>query len=197
MRSKNMATLATILACQALISGCSKVDLGWTEEVEVGRIGVVTVSRTAHGKKREPLGGPHGWEKNELTLAVSAGNADVVHPPEWKGRLTPILIDYSNDTRSWIVLSSLSECRDWSSRGHPIPPYIQYVSVNGGPWREVPLEARLVGRKANLLTNIDYERTPNTVDKNYREERNTRSLRIDQEVLRSWGLNENNFCATN
>lgn len=131
-------------------AGCGKVDIAWTEDVDLQDGTHLVVARSAGGKKQGEIGGPGGWESTQMILEIKSP-VSAANPPIWSERWVPILMDYDAQTKEWFVVATFYMCTDWYDLGRPKLPYVEY-RVKDGRWQQVPLSAELFGRKANLLT---------------------------------------------
>jgi hypothetical protein len=156
---------------------------------------MIRVERTAQGRTFSELGGMGGW-KDPVNMSVSITRAPdgIKPPPEWRDGYVAMLLDYDAPAKSWSMVATYYYCETWYALGRPIPPYIEYQSVQGSPWKRVPLEERLIGREANLLTGPRTDGEPDLVTIADKEFRERSSGRMYQLVLRKWGRAEANVC---
>lgn len=193
-RIYRLGRLCSLLLAAKLLCGCAKVHLQWMEEIQLQQGTQLTVERTAAGRKRAELGGPKGWEQTEMSIAFGQAPAGAVRPPTWRAAYVPILIDYDPATRTWSLVTAFYRCETWYALGRPMPPYVQYQSTDGQPWRKTPLDERFIGRPANLLTGPRSDGEPELVTIGDKTRRNRSAAPLFKQVLRRWGSEEENFC---
>jgi len=191
--SKFMALTLTLISTVSL-AACDKVNVKWREEVQLEDGVVVIAERTAKGKKYSELGGPGGWKQGEMTVVITKAPNNIKPPPEWREVYVPVLLDYQPFSNSWSMVATFFFCETWYELGRPIPPYIEYQSINGAPWRRVSLEERLIGRKTNILIEPDLDGEPGLVKIGEKERRQRRVGPKYKKILREWGSKEYNFC---
>lgn len=97
---------------------------------------------------------PWGQSKSYLTRALTikilteSGRAAA---PIWHAeRERALLLDWDSSHREYILVTYPAACSRYGKAGRPRPPYIQY-RLRNGEWTQVPFEADLVGRRANML----------------------------------------------
>ena len=140
--------------------GCGDIDLTWSEQVLLESGDVIVAKRTATGKKLGEIGGPGGWQQTHMSLEIHGPLASAVQPPRWETAFVPILLDYQAEKKTWSIIATFYTCDGWYQLGHPALPYVEYQSVNGGDWTVVPLEKRLVGKKSNLMIDVNSDGEP-------------------------------------
>ncbi len=183
-----------MLLASLILCGCGKVQLKWVEEVRLQDGRVLVVQRTATGTPRSELGGPQSWEQTEMSIAFDQAPAALALPPMWRAVYAPVLIDYDQTTRTWSLVVAFYRCETWYALGRPIPPYVEYQSIDGQPWQQVVFQERFIGRPANLLTGPRSNGEPGLVTIVDKEERRRSAAPIFKRVLRKWGSEEANFC---
>jgi hypothetical protein len=146
-----MARLGVVPAV-AMLAACGNVDVSWKEEVKLADGQVIVVKRTAQGKALGEIGGPGGWRATRMTLEIDRPRLPT-NPPVWSQRWVPMLFDYDTQTKEWFLVATFYTCVDWYDLGRPRLPYVQY-RTRDGRWEEGPLDPRLFGRSANLLTGV-------------------------------------------
>jgi len=149
-------TLRLMLLCTLLLTmgGCSRMSESWKEEVRLSDGRLIVVKRTAKGTiTRDIAMRATGWKPKETTLRIAQVDG-AAKPPVWRSFLIPVVMDYDPASSTWSVVATYMWCSTWYDMGRPVSPYVQYISVGGEAWREVPLQPALVGRRANLLTHI-------------------------------------------
>jgi hypothetical protein len=72
--------------------------------------------------------------------------------------------------------------------GVPKSPYIQYLARNGR-WEQVPLDSKLQGRPANLLTGPSARGEPKLVSVEVKERRNSNAADRYRRILDVWSTN--------
>lgn len=137
-----------------LLASCGEVKLHWSEEVLLSSGKTVVVKRNAHGEKLGEIGGPGGWEQKEMSVEIEGGTSGVFTPPVWRTAFVPVLLDYDAGHDEWLIVATFYTCQGWYELGRPALPYVEYRVSQGEPWRIVPLEADLIGRKTNMLSGI-------------------------------------------
>jgi len=156
---------------------------------------MIVVARTAQGRTYSELGGTGGWrDPVEMSIAITKAPGDIKLPPEWRDTYVPVLLDYDKSDKSWSIVTTFYYCETWHALGRPILPYIEYRSVNGAPWQRVPLEERLIDRKANMLTGPSTDGEPSFVTVEQKERIQLRAGSKYQRILRRWGGEEGNGC---
>lgn len=187
-----------IFAWGMALAGCDNVSLQWSEQARLQDGQMVVVQRTAQGKTYSELGGPGGWRGPvEMSVSVTETPGNVKLPPVWHDAYVPVLLDYDASSKSWSMLASFYYCETWYGLGRPIPPYIEYQSIHGSPWKRVPLEERFIDRETNLLTGPRTDGEPSLMmiaDKEFRQRSSERTF---QRIQRKWGREEGNFCDLN
>lgn len=191
-----VARLLTFAGAMVL-AGCGEVNLQWSEEVRLEGGQIVLAERTARGKKYSELGGPKGWNQTEMSVVITKAPNGIKLPPEWRAAYVPALLDYQPSSSSWSIVATFYYCETWYELGRPMPPYIEYQSINGSPWKRVPLEERFIDRKTNLLTGPRSDGEPSLVTIADKELRQRSAAPKYKHILRKWGPAERNFCDTN
>jgi hypothetical protein len=175
---------ATMLMLAAMLTACGRVDVEWKEEVRLNDGRVVIVNRTAQGKALGEIGGPGGWRATRMTVEIDQPRLPS-NPPTWSERWVPMLFDYDADTREWFVVATFYTCRDSHDLGRPKLPYLQY-RTRDGRWEQVPLDRRLFGRKANLLTGVNARGEPPLVTIDEKEIRDRGAGKKYGTIVDSW-----------
>lgn len=183
------------IAGAIVLPGCDKASLQWSEEVRLQDGQMVMAERTAQGRTYSELGGTEGWrDPVEMSVSVTQAPGNIKPPPEWHDAYVPVLLDYDASSKSWLMLATFYYCETWYALGRPVPPYIEYQSTHGSPWRRVSLEERFIDRETNLLTGPRTDGEPDLVtiaDKEFRQR--SAGWRF-QRILRKWGREEGNYC---
>lgn len=186
------------LAFLALLTlvGCDRASVKWLEEVRLTDGHVIVAARTAQGKTYSELGGTGGWrEPVEMSISISKAPDGFTFPPEWRDYYVPVLLDHNTETRTWSIVATFYYCETWYALDRPIPPYIEYQSVDGTAWRRVQLEERLVGRETNLLTGPSTKGESSLVTMEVKEQSQRSAGRKYRHILRTWGFEEGNNCS--
>ena len=191
--------LAQLLSFAGVIalSGCGEVSLKWSEEIQLEDGQVVVAERTAQGKKYSELGGPKSWNQTEMSVVITKAPNGIKPPPEWHAAYVPALLDYQPSSNSWSIVATFYFCETWYELGRPVPPYIEYQSTNGSPWKRVPLEERFIDRQTNLLTGPSSDGEPSLVTIVDKELRQRSAAPKYKNILRKWGREQDNFCDIN
>lgn len=184
--------LAFIVTLLAMSTGCSRMSLKWREEVRLSNGQLITVDRTAKGAiTRDIAMRATGWKPKETTLRIRKSELGVQAPPVWRSILIPVVLDYDPASSSWTVVATYLWCSTWYDMGRPASPYVQFVSSHGEPWRIVPLQPDWVGRRANLLTDIDPTGEPDLVRE---EDKEVIWKRMNSEQFQSISLSWKTNC---
>ena len=160
--------------------------IAWREEVELKRGDLITVNRTAKSKSFKEPGGPGGWENEGMTLVIEKPKkAD--DPPIWDFPFVPIVFDRDEVTKEWFVVATFYSCESWYSLGRPSLPYTEYRATNG-VWQKVGLSSPLVGRKANMLSDMSSAGEPPLIDLAAKRQRmsDPRTAKKYTEVVSTW-----------
>ena len=185
-----------VFAGALTLVGCDRASVKWSEEVRLADGRMIVVARTAQGRTYSELGGTGGWrDPVEMSIAITKAPGDIKLPPEWRDTYVPVLLDYDESDKSWSIVTTFYYCETWHALGRPILPYIEYRSVNGAPWQRVPLEERLIDRKANMLTGPSTDGEPSFVTVEEKERIQLRAGSKHQRILRRWGGEEGNGCS--
>ena len=145
--------LFLFVSLSLLITACSKhVSKKWQEEVALGDGRVIWINRTTSYMKHPKalIGERRGLTKLELTIDIPA-NPVAPAPPQWKFDAIPILLDYDQANKTWFIIAAPLYCDSWVKAGKPQFRNWQY-EVENGQWVVKPLNKKLVGRDANLLS---------------------------------------------
>lgn len=164
-----------LMSLLLVTAACSKVNIEWSEEVQLSDGSTLVIDRTAQGEKKYEIGGPGGWNQTEMSVRIKPGANNMKPPPVWRDAFVPLLLDYEPSTQTWSLVTSFYFCSTWYELGKPELPYIEFQSIGGGAWIRVPLESRLIGRDSNLLTgpDADGEHSPVTLKDKQARGRNT------------------------
>lgn len=181
--------LSLLVLCVALLNACGQVDLKWSEEVQLSSGKNIIVKRAAKGKKIGEIGGPGGWEQKEMSVEIDAKDSEIFNPPVWRTAYVPVLLDYDTSRKEWLIVATFYTCQGWYDLGRPKLPYVEYRVANDGQWRIVPLDAALIGRKANMLTGVSSGGEPPLVTRKDKAERDSEAAKKYQEVVGSWQSN--------
>ena len=143
------------------LTACGNFSTEWREEVLLDNGTIMLVERTAGGSKLGEIGGPGGWESEEMSVQIISDNIPNP-PPIWRTRYVPMLMDYDEKQKEWFIVATFYTCQGWESLGKPKLPYVEYRARNG-IWITVPLSPELIGRKANLEPSISSGGMPELV----------------------------------
>lgn len=183
------------LAGGLILIGCDQANVRWSEEIRLSDGQVIVAERTAQGKTYSELGGAGGWrEPVAMSVSISNTSGGIDPPPVWRDTYVPALLDYDTAKKSWSIVATFYYCETWQELGRPIPPYIEYQSISGGPWQRVQLEERLLDREANLLTGPSSDGEPSLVTIKLKEKNQLSVTPMYQRILRKWGREEGNNC---
>ncbi|HDS0923425.1 TPA: hypothetical protein QDZ10_001901 [Stenotrophomonas maltophilia] len=183
--------LRLILLCTLVLTmiSCSRMSESWKEEVRLSDGRLIVVKRTAKGTlTRDIAMRATGWIPRETTLRI--GQVDgAAKPPVWRSHLIPVVMDYDPASSTWTVVATYIFCDTWYDMGRPVSPYVQYISVGGEAWRVVPLQAKLIGKRANLLTHVRPTGESGLVREQYKEMRWRSSSARFKAITSSWKTN--------
>lgn len=128
--------------------------LRYSEEVQLATGDVIQIERVIKATPLGEIGGPGGWEVKFNSLRMTAGA--LVPPPSWENAdgLVPLLFDRVGS--DWFLVATFYTCEAWYDLGRPKLPYAEFRVVSGA-WQPVPLAPELVGREANVLTEIPFD----------------------------------------
>ena len=175
-------------AIALLLGGCGHASVRWSEEVQLTSGERIFTERTARGNTFSQLGGSSGWGRDvEMTVAISNTATDIKTPPEWRSPYAPVLLDYESDSGAWVIIATFNYCEGWHELGRPMPPYIQFRSINGGAWEALPVQPQYLHRQTNLLAKPKTRGEPNLVTSEQKELRQRRAGERFQRILSHWG----------
>lgn len=147
------------------------VDVSWSEEVRLNDGTQVLVKRRAIGNAfGRSKTHPEGWLPSEYTIEVSTV-ASFSTSSVWRSSLRPVLLDRDSTSNGWYLLAEPIDCARWYTMGKPSPPYLMYVGGAGG-WVEERVDAKLVGKPANLLVSPRFTGEDMHVSASARQQRN-------------------------
>ncbi len=143
----------TLLALAAMqISGCSKSNFKWTEDVLLQDGQQITITRSLEGLEGfGGIGDAGGTEHKASTITLPPGLAGAPSAT-LATHFNPMVLNRTPQGQ-WYVLARIQMCEDWAQIGYPKLPYTQYNWTNGA-WQQVPLDTAHIGEKANLLVAI-------------------------------------------
>jgi len=177
--------LPSILTLAALaLAACGFVDIAWKEEVLLASGQKIVVKRTAEGNKLGEIGGTGGWSASRMTIEIVDPKLPT-NPPIWSEPWVPMVFDHDPDTKEWFVVATFYMCEDWYSLGRPPLPYLQF-RAHDGKWEQVPLDPKLYGRKANMLTGPKSGGERGLVTLDNKKMRRHRAAEQYQEILSRW-----------
>lgn len=184
------------LVVMLTLVGCDRASVKWSEEVRLADGQVIVAARTAQGKTYTELGGTGGWrDPVAMSISISKAQDGFTSPPAWRDNYVPVLLDHNTETNTWSIVATFYYCEVWYALDRPIPPYIEYQSVDGAAWRRVPLEERLVDLETNLLTGPRTKGEPGIVTLKEKQHRQRGAGRNYRHIVRKWGIEEGNNCA--
>ncbi|MBX5460808.1 MAG: hypothetical protein IRZ28_06915 [Steroidobacteraceae bacterium] len=140
-----VVTCASLLAC-----GPPTEHTSWREEVELSGGRVITVERTVTWQDVTPWGQSKSYLTRSLTIEILTESGRAAAPIWRAERERVLLLDWDSSNREYILVTYPANCSRYREAGRPQPPYIQY-RLRNGEWTQVPFEAELVGRRANML----------------------------------------------
>lgn len=149
-----LVTAAAIL----FLVACGDTRISWREEVELQDGTVLIVARTAKTAPFGEIGGPGGWENKGMTLTI-VEPPSVDKPPPWDFPFVPMVFDRDAKSDEWFLVATFYSCESWYDLGRPKLPYVEY-RVRAGAWQRVPLSSELIGREANVLTDVSSKGEP-------------------------------------
>ena len=176
--------LLTLLVLAGVLTACGRVDVTWREQVRLASGEIIVVARTAQGKRMGEIGGPGGWGATRMTLAIDQPKV-AANPPAWSERWVPMLFDYDPDAKEWFLVATFYLCTDWYDLGRPKLPYVQY-RARDGRWEQVPLDPKLFGRQANLLTGVNAGGEPAMVSVEAKERRDSGADKTYRQIVDLW-----------
>jgi hypothetical protein len=177
-------TALAALGLAFVLAACGNVDISWKEQVKLASGEVIVVKRTAQGKRLGEIGGTGGWAATRMTLEIAEPRRPT-DPPQWAERWVPMLFDFDGERKEWLVVATFYMCEDWVALGRPKLPYVQY-RAREGRWIQVPLEASLFGRQANLLTGPRASGEPALVTLEMIDKDRTAAAEMYQKILAVW-----------
>lgn len=176
--------LVMLAVATCALPACGRVDVRWKEEVKLASGENIVVARTAEGQRLGEIGGSGGWEATRMTLEIDqpkhAGN-----PPTWSDRWVPMLFDFDPESREWFLVATFYTCTDWYDLGRPKLPYVQY-RTRAGQWEQVPLDPKLFGRPANMLTGVNAGGEPSLVSVEAKERRDADAGKKYRRIVDTW-----------
>jgi hypothetical protein len=176
--------LLILLIVTGALPACGKVDVKWREEVRLASGETIIVARTAQGKRLGEIGGSGGWEATRMTVEIDDPKRPA-NPPAWSDRWVPMLFDFDPDTKEWFLVATFYTCTDWYDLGRPKLPYVQY-RTRDGRWEQVPLDTKLFGRPANLLTGVNAGGEPKLVSIEAKERRSRGAGKKFRHIVDVW-----------
>lgn len=182
---KRATWIVLLIASSVLLSSCGRVNLEWKEEVELNNGQILIVKRTAKGDSNYEIGGGGGWVQSAMSVELASTIPQVAFP-RWYTVYVPMLLDYQEETKTWSMVATFYYCDVWYRWGRPPLPYIEYQSQNGGAWKVVPLEQRLIGRRSNLLTGPRSGGEPDLIPLKDLKQRNKSAAPKYKTILGKW-----------
>ncbi|MDR0735748.1 MAG: hypothetical protein LBF51_02760 [Zoogloeaceae bacterium] len=171
-----------------MLAGCGGIDVQRQEQARTAAEEILLLNRTAKGKQHyEPGNGGGGWKPTEMSLEIAELSANWMRPPVWRNpEYAPILLDCQPAENLWSLVATFVYCDGWDKLGRPPLPYVEYQSRNGEPWKVVPLEKRLIGRKTNLHTGPKSGGEPRLVTVEERDWRNRSAGAKYRKIVAEW-----------
>jgi hypothetical protein len=128
--------------------------LRFKEEVLLSSGEIIEIDRTIKTQSLGEIGGSGGWE-SALNRFVISSPTRPGNPPIWQSEigLIPMVFDRDPDSGVWFVVATFYTCEAWYALGRPKLPYAEF-RMHDGQWRKMPLEPKLVGREANVMTGV-------------------------------------------
>lgn len=138
-----------VLLGSFLLPACGgPTERRWTENVQMDDGAVILVERMVAFREWSSMSGDvYNSVETDASLAFTGELSDL---PQWRAPLMALLLYRDPGTRQWVIVATTTSCEVWNTRGEPPTMYWEYRLGPQG-WREVPLSASSVGRKANLL----------------------------------------------
>jgi hypothetical protein len=103
-----------------------------------------------------------------VTLPGDPGEARL---PPWRGRQErALLLDFDVERQEYLLVTLLDTCERYYEAGRPRPAYLVYA-WRDGEWSLVPIDTKLIGRRANLLVLPRVAREPALVTVSEKAER--------------------------
>lgn len=122
----------------------------WQEEVLLSSGAILWIDREVKFvAKPEPFTLEKGVINDMIVSIKLPENIIAPFPPPWRFNAVPILLDYDDEKKTWIILASYFYCSSWRDAGSPTLSTWQYI-VKNNQWVVVPLDPKYVGRRANL-----------------------------------------------
>jgi hypothetical protein len=135
-------------------NGPNWTELEWTESVQLASGETVQIKRYLMLEQHSMwgMGGMSSgqWYEQSWIELVDAGASF----PRWSAQLLPNYLDKDPVTGEWIVVAVEDGDRLWAHNGSPCPPQWAF-RLRGGTWYMQPIPKEFLGRKANLLIDIN------------------------------------------
>lgn len=193
--SGKLRACSLALVTMLMLVGCDRANVKWSEEVRLADGQIIIAARTAQGKTYSELGGTGGWrDPVEMSVLIVKTPGNLKSPPEWRDTYVPALLDHDASNNTWSIVATFYYCETWNALGKPIPPYIEYQSINGAAWQRVALEERFIDRETNLLTGPSTDGEPSLVTIKGKELSQRSVTPMYKRILRKWGREEDNNC---
>ena len=134
------------------------------EEIKLSSGEVIVVYRQFKTKPLGEIGGSGGWEATYNSFEIVSPELPD-RPPKWESNigLIPLYFDHDSKAENWILVATIIMCSTYDDMGRPKYPYAEFRSVKG-QWQRVPLSDDVLGRIANVFTNMSNSSMPWTVD---------------------------------
>ena|GEM_PF-515924 len=177
-----LISLLAIVTVTVFLINYGNINIRWQEQVQMADGNVLLLNRTAKGES--PV--LEGWKQVEMSLEFVELPTNWLGPPVWRTEFVPILLDYQPEGHVWSIIATFHYCDGWEKLGRPKLPYVQYQSHDGGPWKVIPLEERLIGRSTNLLTGPSPKGEPKLVTVEEKDKRNRSAANESRKIVAKW-----------
>lgn len=182
-----------LLTLLIFLSGCEdpkksiEASQEWQEEAVLSNGHSLWIKRTLSFSRKPTKFHMTGGVMENMQMSIEIPKNTIAPPPPvWTFNAAPILLDYDAERRTWFIVASYFYCDSWESAGKPVNDQWQY-EVQNGKWIISPLNKALLGRRANLYTDVGDERrklikiTSQEIEKDIRSAGETyRKIRINK-----------------
>jgi hypothetical protein len=152
-RSTDALAFALVIGVALWLLVTSDKTVRFKEEVLLPTGQVALVDRTVSVTSLGEIGGPGGSESNLNRLQWTHPLTGEVLAWESRDGLVPMLLEREESMGDWILVATFYTCKAWYDLGRPSLPYAQF-RLRRGTWTREPLSARLIGRDANIYTEV-------------------------------------------
>jgi hypothetical protein len=147
-------TLGLAIAVAVWLFLTGKNTVRFKEEILLPMGQVALFDRTVRVTPLGEIGGPGGSEsKFNKFRWTNPLTGELVLEWESSDGLVPMLLDREGSMGDWILVATLYTCETWYDLGRPKLPYAQF-RFREGTWTREPLSTRLIGRDANIYTEV-------------------------------------------